>query len=806
MIDLSLFPILDKLNRLSWRADDPNLGECQCPAHEDSTNSLHVTLKEDESGNPKILLHCHAGCDTVAIVRALNETYSSLFPDRTRRNQAADGKKGSGSCDDKGKPVKVYSYRDATGKVLHQTLRYEPKKFTQRRAAEPNKVYNFGKQEYRSFKDPQGNWWINTLNGIDPLPYRLPEILASTPNQMIFLCEGEKDADNLAKAFNCLTTTVPMGSGKWRKCYNAHFEGRRVVIIPDMDKPRTGQTDPMANTGVDGAKKIARELISIAAEVRILYLPDLGKLTPKWDVSDWLAAGGTKQQFGEALGAAPILTAGDTALLPAGIQSTSDSPELPADGEAVAQNLPSTSPAESTGKPIAITNFIETADGSIPRSMSAILSDISKATGGWPRKVSSQLFVHDKADGVSFLKGAAAMFGWLGTKLKLPTCFKTSPGFHGKAETHEEILRTAQTYDCIELFPHFPEMPGRYYAHGPLPDGNGRTLESLLDRFSPATEVDKQLLLCFGLTLVCGTRKRPVFVISADGRGAGKTTLAELFSGIVGGAIQIGSNDSDESIKQRLLSPEGLTKRVIIIDNVKSRKLSSASLEALATSEQISGKSMYVGEASRPNNFTIVVTANGLAFSQDMAQRSVIIKIRRSVYEEGWERDTAEFIRLNRPQILADLIWWLKEAERWPLARNTRWADWESEVLRRMVDPDEVQRVILSRQKEVDVDQDEGVVIESAFAARLLQLNYSPGDMVRIPGRIAAEWVNDALGERLTTTKCTQRLSEMIESGIITRMVCKRTADFRGFVWFDDWDPKARHETDLEKRILEVIR
>ena len=47
-----------------------------CPAHDDSTPSLHITA---EAG--KVLLHCFAQCTTRAIVEALGLTRADLFED-----------------------------------------------------------------------------------------------------------------------------------------------------------------------------------------------------------------------------------------------------------------------------------------------------------------------------------------------------------------------------------------------------------------------------------------------------------------------------------------------------------------------------------------------------------------------------------------------------------------------------------------------------------------------------------------------------------------------------------------------------
>jgi hypothetical protein len=45
-----------------------------CPAHEDRTPSLHVTQSND-----RVLLYCHAGCETEAILDALCLEFPDLL-------------------------------------------------------------------------------------------------------------------------------------------------------------------------------------------------------------------------------------------------------------------------------------------------------------------------------------------------------------------------------------------------------------------------------------------------------------------------------------------------------------------------------------------------------------------------------------------------------------------------------------------------------------------------------------------------------------------------------------------------------
>src|SRR5262249_38276734 len=55
-------------------------GMHQCPAHPDRGPSLSVTRAADG----RWLLHCHAGCETAAVLRAAGLEWADLFPDGRR--------------------------------------------------------------------------------------------------------------------------------------------------------------------------------------------------------------------------------------------------------------------------------------------------------------------------------------------------------------------------------------------------------------------------------------------------------------------------------------------------------------------------------------------------------------------------------------------------------------------------------------------------------------------------------------------------------------------------------------------------
>lgn len=172
-----------------------------------------------------------------------------------------------------GEPTAIYPYYAADGCLVKQQLRYSSgadKTFRQRQP------------------DGKGGWrW--TVEGTEPIPYRLPELLAARPERPVFLCEGEKDADQLAGLGLIATTTGSATS--WTPAHAPYFTGRHVILVPDHDPD-----------GERYAQAAASDLVGIAASVRILRLPGLA---PHGDVSDWLDVGHTLVEFLELAAAAP---------------------------------------------------------------------------------------------------------------------------------------------------------------------------------------------------------------------------------------------------------------------------------------------------------------------------------------------------------------------------------------------------------------------------------------------------------------------------------------------------------------------
>ncbi len=217
-----------------------------CPAHPDKTPSLHISEK-----GRRLLLFCHSGCKTEAIVSALGLMMSDLFVGNWNRNS-------------RGEIEAVYPYHNESGNVLFEVVREKPKRFYQRRP------------------DGRGGQAFN-LNGVRRVLYRLPEVLKA---QAVVVCEGEKDVET-ARALGLIATCNPHGGGKWRTEYAEVLRGKRIAIIADAD-----------SLGRKHAADVAASLFGKVETLKVLELPG-GK-----DLTDWKERGGTREALLDLIKAA----------------------------------------------------------------------------------------------------------------------------------------------------------------------------------------------------------------------------------------------------------------------------------------------------------------------------------------------------------------------------------------------------------------------------------------------------------------------------------------------------------------------
>lgn len=242
-----------------------------CPAHDDKSPSLSIS----EGEGRKILLKCFAGCSTDAILNAIGLEMKDLFPDnglslvRTSTNFPPVVRLNGNGSKAPAKVAKfpnqpttiaaVYEYADADGVILYENVRYQPKDFRQRR--------------------PDGSGgYIYNLDGVNRVPYRLPELNDAIQNGIdeIWFTEGEKDADNLR-----LLGFTATSFKNWTQSLNPYIKGARAVLFADHD-----------TSGIKQANDAARIIAEVAESVKVIDLFDSEPLPDKHgkDVSDWIDA------------------------------------------------------------------------------------------------------------------------------------------------------------------------------------------------------------------------------------------------------------------------------------------------------------------------------------------------------------------------------------------------------------------------------------------------------------------------------------------------------------------------------------
>lgn len=247
---MTLDEIVKSLDLKKLRRSGNGYTAC-CPAHDDHRPSLSIFVGDDGNpGNPRVHFKCYRGCDERAILNALGLEFRDLYlnerPSEEKQRKA------------------IYHYTDAQGKEIARKVRKPGKKFIW------------------LHPDEKGGF-INGTGGAKIPLYRLPEVMAAS---VVYLVEGEKDADNLRRLGKVATTT-PNGAGsKWQDSYTDTLKGKSVIIIADNDEP-----------GRKHAKDAADKLKNEALSVNVIDLTQIWPELPEHgDTSDILT------HFGDAEG------------------------------------------------------------------------------------------------------------------------------------------------------------------------------------------------------------------------------------------------------------------------------------------------------------------------------------------------------------------------------------------------------------------------------------------------------------------------------------------------------------------------
>lgn len=231
----------------------------KCPAHDDGAASLHVTYGEKHP----VLMTCHAGCTLESILHYGGINAQDILAERDENDISADNE-----WTPAGPASHKYQYTDEDGTLLFEVLRVP---------------LPGGKKTFRQRHPiPGPKPWAWNMDGVRRVLYNLPEVLAAKARgEVIYVVEGEKDAETLRTRAGVTATTSPMGAGKWQVEFTDMLAGANVVIIADADA-----------TGRNHARTIREQLIAVGCSVAMKEAMNGQK-----DVTDHFNIGGTLESL-----------------------------------------------------------------------------------------------------------------------------------------------------------------------------------------------------------------------------------------------------------------------------------------------------------------------------------------------------------------------------------------------------------------------------------------------------------------------------------------------------------------------------
>jgi RecA-family ATPase len=251
------------------------------PGHK-SKDDRSLSIRFDPNAPDGFVCHSFAGDDPIQCRDYIRQkcalpAFQSNGAQRRKRSAAEIENLLTQAVEYQSKPkgtlVATYRYVDRDKTLLYEVLKYaDPKRFVQRR---PN-----GK-----------NGWIWDLRDQRRVPYRWPNLL-EFPDATTIITEGEKDADRVIEQLKYPATTA--ASGKWTSDCVEALRDRDCWILADNDLP-----------GEKKAIEAAGKLYGTAASVKIIRLPGLAE---GGDISDWLDAGHTAEEFEDTCYRAPEWT------------------------------------------------------------------------------------------------------------------------------------------------------------------------------------------------------------------------------------------------------------------------------------------------------------------------------------------------------------------------------------------------------------------------------------------------------------------------------------------------------------------
>jgi hypothetical protein len=554
-------------------------------------------------------------------------------------------------------------------------------------------------------KTPDDRYWQygQGLDTHEKKPLHRFDELHNEPNLPVILVEGEKCVHAVEEALAAefldidpfyLVTTVIGGTNSTPWTDMSLLEGREVIVFPDLDEPGALWIDKLK-------PKIAPFKLIWPADAPD-ELPESGGL----DIADRLEDG---VRLVTLLGRPAEWVFQDE----------------PDEGEERDPDIFRPGYQRMTSENFANYDMREHVDANgnpkmkpVRKELSELREQLFDLTNGFPRTAAGIPFVRGPQFGrfgeqgqIRFIEDATKLHSWLEDVVPLvweegrmyTSAWDKTKGISVKVLLDTLTVHARHQYDLVESIPHEPKVDKIFYINE-VPEGDGSHLERLCDEFNADSDIDRELLKAATITPFWGgtAGQRPAFVIRTDhGRGVGKSSTVKAIAQIFDGPIKIGANEERDQFMQRVLSDEGLKKRIIFLDNLKGG-LDSGDFEDLVTARTLSGKRMYHGEMAIPNLFTWFITSNNPELSTDLASRSVVINIGPKQHNKDFDTAIKAFINDHRLEILGDIKAFLKRRAQVQLNNNTRFPSWDNAVLSRFAQGKTMVNTILRRAGEVD--------------------------------------------------------------------------------------------------------
>ncbi len=260
-------PVERVLARLEDYKEHRGEFRARCPAHQgNSDNSLSIKAGDDR----RALLVCRADCSLQEILDALGLAVVDLF-DHRESNSSPAKKAARETTKEAGDDDKVLTTNDLPNGTYWE--------FTTP-AGEVLYVQRHKREFYRKVGE---DLWKKGLSGVTQVLYNLHELVDGVrAGKTIYHLEGPKDVETAREKLGVVATTSGSTSS-WRPEFKSFYVGADVVIVPDNDGP-----------GRKYADTVAQSIAPVARSVKVVDLPGLPE---KGDLTDWIDAVHTPEEF-----------------------------------------------------------------------------------------------------------------------------------------------------------------------------------------------------------------------------------------------------------------------------------------------------------------------------------------------------------------------------------------------------------------------------------------------------------------------------------------------------------------------------